>query len=133
MTTKTTSQRPTKNILSVNAEQNPKNGHATKDGYKNQIMTLQLRNKLKSIISQNSISQYLKALGLKGPKIASKSDFLHVEVNLCFFGFFFGFTLTQKIYSSGAFWDVSNKNMKNVMDIVLLHVKMQPQRIKSVS
>jgi hypothetical protein len=34
MTTKTTSQRPTKNILSVNAEQNPKNGHATKDGYK---------------------------------------------------------------------------------------------------
>ena len=44
MTTKTTSQRPTKNILSVNAEQNPKNGHATKDGYKNQIITLQLRN-----------------------------------------------------------------------------------------
>ena len=43
MTTKTTSQRPTKNILSVNAEQNPKNGHATKDGYKNQIITLQLR------------------------------------------------------------------------------------------
>ena len=34
MTTKTTSQRPTKNILSVNAEQNPKN-----DGYKNQIIT----------------------------------------------------------------------------------------------
>ena len=33
-----------KNILSVNAEQNPKNGHATKDGYKNQIITLQLRN-----------------------------------------------------------------------------------------
>ena len=39
MTTKTTSQRPTKNILSVNAEQNPKSGHAIKDGYKNQIIT----------------------------------------------------------------------------------------------
>ena len=52
MTTKTTSQRPTKNILSVNAEQNPKNGHATKDGYKNQIITLQLRNTLYNLFKQ---------------------------------------------------------------------------------
>ena len=64
---------------------------------------------------------------------ALKKYCLHLEVKHSLFSrFWFGFPLKQKMHFYKHFWRLVNKIRKNSMCIVLIHVKLQPQRIKSM-